>query len=330
MNLNYARTATSASLILLSLVSFSSSAEVVLNATDKQQINALLDRWNDVFNHHADAQPQMVYADQVEWYGKSMSVQQVTASEQAFVKKNEAYYVQRIASQLMIQPAGDEESQSGRDDVRVTFVKNVTLSSGHEANYPAEFLVRKLPQGWRITGETDGVTRYNQKEKSGEKPDASVAKGKFDGKHVSYVWTTSFDPRTGEVCTEETECNSLLWSSDPGVAPVNVTDRLIEGIITLPSLDNSGRDRAVIHTGSYMGAWAPLYLYDIQQKQWIRDIAPISYNVNVEEELSDSDIIKPDTAHPGQVNVVRADMEAVGSGSGEVTKTTSEKLLVLQ
>ena len=326
MNLNYVRTATSASLILLSLVSFSSSAEVTLSATDKQQINALLDRWNDVFNHRADAQPQMVYADQVEWYGKPMPVQQVTASEQAFVKKNEAYYVQRIVSQLVIQPVDDEELQSARGDVRVTFVKNVLPGSGHEENYPAEFLVRKLPQGWRITGETDGITRYNQKEKR----DASVAKGKFDGKHVSYVWTTSFDPRTGDMCTEETDCSSLLWSSDPSVAPVKITDRLIEGITVLPSLDNSGRDRVVIHTGSEMGAWAPLYLYDIQQKQWIRDIAPISYNVNVEEELSDTDIIKPDTAHPGQVNVVRADMEAVGSDSDEVTKTTSEKLLVLQ
>jgi hypothetical protein len=329
MNIHFAHTAIRVSLIVLSLASHTAVAEMQLTDVDEQQINALFNRWNDVFNHVSDAKPQTLYADEVEWYGQSLSAQQVIDSEAVFVNKNKGYH-QSIVSEPTIQAAYDNPAEVASDDVRVTFVKEVSPPSGKEQNYPAEFLVRKLPQGWRIVSETDGVTRFNQKMKSGEEGDASVAKGKFDGRHESYVWTTSFDPRTGGICTEESDCNSLLWNSDPEIAPVYVTDRLIEGVIALPALDNSGRDRVVVHTGWWMGGWSPLYLYDIQQKQWIRDIPPVSYNVNFEEDLTDDVIIKPDAARPGWVKIVNGDMDAVANNSDEVTKTTSERLLVLQ
>ncbi|WNI84114.1 hypothetical protein [Citrobacter portucalensis] len=329
MNIHFVHTATRVSLIALSLASHTAAAEIQLTDADEQQINALFNRWNDVFNCTSDTKPQTLYADQVEWYGQSLSAQQVIDSEAVFVTKNKGYN-QSIVSEPAIQAAYDDPAAAASDDVRVTFVKEVSPPSGKQQNYPAEFLVRKLPQGWRIVSETDGVTRFNQKMKTGEERDASVAKGKFDGKHESYVWTTSSDPRTGGICTEETDCNSLLWNSDPAIAPVNVTDRLIEGVIALPALDNSGRDRVVVHTGWWMGGWSPLYLYDIQQKQWIRDIPPVSYNVNFEEALTDDDIIKPDAARPGWVKIVNGDMDAVANNSDEVTKTTSERLLELK
>ncbi|WP_312949670.1 hypothetical protein [Superficieibacter sp.] len=300
----------------LCLCAFSSWASVTLTSADEQQINALIDRWNDDLNRQEQAQPQSLYAPQVEWFGQTLTAQQVLANQQVFLAKNKNYQ-QSIVSTLNIQPAEE-------DRVQVRFVKRAGLDLDKEQNYPAEFMLKKETSGWRIVSETDGITRAVQ-----SKDDSSlVAKGKFDGSHTSYVWMTDSDPRTGGVCTEEGDCECALWSSVPDVLPVKIPQCLAGGVETVSGLDDSGRDRVLLFPQWWSSALRVLYLYDIQQKQWIKTLPGISFNINLQETATGADLVKRDPAHPGRVNVVQSVFDE--AKEEPTTKVVSQTLRTLK
>ncbi|HEB1449059.1 TPA: hypothetical protein RY419_001465, partial [Escherichia albertii] len=200
-----------------------------LPPADLQAIESLVERWDDVLSKRDNVQPQSLYMPQVEWYGQSLSAQQVLANEQAFLAKN-TDFCQSIVSTLNIQ-----RSYEDKNIVLVSFVKRAGLTYENEQNYPQEIQVTKSAQGWRIVSETDGITLANQsKEKS-----TDVARGKFDGKNKSYVWMREADPRTGGACLPYSKCDCSLWSSDPRVSPIIITQCLIGNVETISGLDNS-------------------------------------------------------------------------------------------
>ncbi|HED5891706.1 TPA: hypothetical protein R5R88_002232 [Salmonella enterica] len=303
----------------LALCIFPAHADITpLTSADEQQIRELIFRWNDALNKTEDAQPQSLYSAQVIWYGQPLSAQKVLANEQAFLAKNDDYR-QRIVSTLNIQPIEQAEGQ-----VSVQFVKRAGISKEKELNYPQELWVAKDSQGWRIVSETDGITRANQsKQKS-----LAVARGKFDGQHQSYVWMSDADPRTGDACLPDTDCDCSLWSSDPAVQPVNIPQCLANTVETLSGLDDSGRDRAVVSPEWWSSNSRRVYVYDIQQSQWIQVLPVIGKELNIQEAVTAKDIVQRDPQHPGQVNVT----EAVWDDANEVMKTaiSTQKLRVLK
>lgn len=303
---------------LFFLGTFAAHADLTLTATDEQQINALVDRWNDVLNRAENAQPQSLYADQVEWFDKTLPAQQVIANSQAFLAKNQQYQ-QSIISTLTIQPV--EESD---DRVMVRFVKSAGLEAFKEKNYPAELQMRKTPAGWRIVSETDAITRANQN----KDVYAGVIKGKFDGKSVSYAWMSDADPRTGGACTEETDCDCTLWNSDPDVKPVKISQCLVGRMETLSGLDDSGRDRVVAFPDWWTSAMRVVYVYDIQQKQWIKTMPGFSMNINLQETDTAADLLKRDPQHPGQVKVTQATFDEVAQEA--TTEVVSQRLWTLK
>lgn len=303
---------------ILCLSPFFAHASFTLTAADEQQINALVDRWNDVLNRAENAQPQSLYAGQVEWFGKTLPAQQAIASSQAFLAKNKQYR-QSIMSTLNIQPV--EESH---DRVMVRFVKSAGLEAFKEKNYPAELELQKVAAGWRIVGETDAITRFNQH----KDVYAGVIKGKFDGKQTSYAWMSEADPRTGGICTEETECECTLWNSDPAVKPVKISQCLVGRMETLSGLDDSGRDRVVAFPEWWTSAMRVVYVYDIQQKQWIKTMPGFSMNINLQETDTAADLIKRDPQHSGKVNVTQATFDEVAEEA--TTEVVSKTLLTLK
>lgn len=312
-------------LCLLAFPGFSAYADTILTATDKQQISGLIEHWNDNYNQYNDGRALTIYAGEVEWFGKKLSAQQVIANEKDFLNKNPEFG-QKILGRLRIMAATFSDSQSEPLSADVRFVKQVELSNGWQQNYPAQFTVQKLSQGWRITEETDGITRHNQDKSD----DEEVVKGKFDGQHVSYVWMSEANPKTGDECTEDTDCESFLWSSDPKVNPVKVSNHLMGNLTMLTQLDDSGRDRVVVHSLWWDGGWLPVYLYDIQHGQWIRDIPVIPYNVNIEETVADSELIKRDPNNVGQINVMRAVLRDTDDDDPVTTEVVTYKLLELK
>jgi len=279
--------------VVLSFGPLFAHAELNLTVSDEQQINALVDRWNNVLNRVQDAQPQSLYADQVDWFGKVLPAQQVIASDREFLAKNKDYR-QSIVSTLNIQPAGEND-----DRVLVRFVKRAGVDTDNEKNYPAELQLQKNAAGWRIVSETDAITRRNQHKND----DTGVAKGKFDGTHISYAWMSDANPRTGGACTPDSDCDCTLWNSDPHIKPVSISQCLAETIETLAGLDDSGRDRALVYPEWWTSALRVIYLYDIQQNQWIKVVPDISYNINIQETHTSADIVKRDVRHPGKVNI---------------------------
>lgn len=127
-----------------------------LPPADLQAIESLVERWDDVLSKRDNAQPQSLYMPQVEWYGQSLSAQQVLANEQAFLAKN-TDFCQSIVSTLNIQ-----RSYEDKNIVLVSFVKRAGLTYENEQNYPQEIQVMKSALGWRIVSETDGITLANQ------------------------------------------------------------------------------------------------------------------------------------------------------------------------
>ncbi|WP_241201533.1 hypothetical protein [Escherichia albertii] len=171
--------------------------------------------------------------------------------------------------------------------------------------------------------ETDGITLANQsKEKN-----TDVARGKFDGKNKSYVWMREADPRTGGACLPYSKCDCSLWSSDPRVSPIIITQCLIGNVETISGLDNSGRDRVVVSPEWWSSAERVVYVFDIQQYQWIRVMPGFMKNLNIQETATAADLLQPDPQHPGQVKVTTAywDLEK----DELLTKVINKKLWVL-
>lgn len=108
-----------------------------LPPADLQAIESLVERWDDVLSKRDNAQPQSLYMPQVEWYGQSLSAQQVLANEQAFLAKN-TDFCQSIVSTLNIQ-----RSYEDKNIVLVSFVKRAGLTYENEQNYPQEIQVTK-------------------------------------------------------------------------------------------------------------------------------------------------------------------------------------------
>ncbi len=304
--------------VVLSFGPLFAHADLNLTVSDEQQINALVDRWNNVLNRVQGAQPQSLYADQVDWFGKVLPAQQVIANDREFLAKNKDYR-QSIVSTLNIQPTGEND-----DRVLVHFVKRAGVNSDNEKNYPAELQLQKNAAGWRIVSETDAITRHNQHKND----DTGVAKGKFDGTHISYVWMSDANPRTGGACTPDSDCDCTLWNSDPRIKPVNISQCLAGTIETLAGLDDSGRDRAVVFPEWWTSAMRVVYVYDIQQNQWIKTLPGFSMNINLQEAATAADLVKRDPQQPGSVNVTQAIYDEVKEEPA--TQVISQTLLTLK
>ncbi|UGS41479.1 hypothetical protein [Pseudocitrobacter corydidari] len=294
-------------ILFIGVMSVPVLAESTLTAKDEQQIRQLMFRWNDALNKTPDAQPQFLYSSKVMWYGRSLSIQQVLAQEQAYLAKNKGYF-QEIISTLNIHPVEQADNL-----FEVSFVKRAGLTLDTSKNYPQEMRVVKEAQGWRIVSETDGITRANQSKE--ERTD--IARGKFDGQKLSYVWMTEEDPRTGKACQPYNACDCALWSSDFWVQPVKIPRCLANTVETLSHLDDSGRDRVVVSPEWWSSNSRLVHVYDIQQGQWIRVLPVIDKNLNIQEAVRAADIVQRSAEHPGQVNVTRA----VWDEENEVTKT---------
>lgn len=290
-------------------------AQAELSATDKQDISALTERWNQHLNASAKEGGGELYAAQVEWFGQHLKREEVLQRQQTFAA-HAPQYAQRIITPLDI----TEDEKGG---AQVAFVKQAGLEAKQVKNYPAQLTVTKLPEGWRIGGETDLLTRLNQKDPSVQ---GLLAKGKFDGSNKEVVWVSAHDPKTGGSCDEEGDCECQLWSSNPMVQPAVVPQCIGGGVETLSQLDESGRDRVVVFPQWWTSAWRVVYVFDIQQGQWTKALPSFPMNINVQEEDDAAALVKRDTQHNGYVLVKKALWDE--KQEDIVTPQESEPLLV--
>lgn len=313
--------------LLLLWTIFPVSAQAELTSVDKQQITALIERWNAMLSKKENVQPETIYADQVEWYGVKMSASQVSAKVQDFLQKN-VQFQQEIVDQVKMQPYNRFNPDNRPDVVMVSFVKLAGLTGEKKMYYPAEMLVKKEANGWRVVSETDNITQANQKNERAY----LAAKGKFDGKNSSYAWMTEQNPRTGGACIDDEdgayECQCFLWNSNPNIQPVKIRQCLVGYVMTIKDLDGSGRDRIALGPDWWSSGWRVIYLYDIQQGQWIKTIPSFSMNISIQEGAMADGLIKPDPQHPGMIQIKDADID---EASGEPTiKIETHKLWELK
>ncbi|EIX6431729.1 carbohydrate porin [Salmonella enterica] len=305
----------------------SAFAQSALTSVDEQQISALIERWNAVLRKEKGAQAESLYADNVIWYGENMTSRDVITKIKDFLIKNKQYE-QDIVDRIKIQPFDRFDIDNNKDIIRVNFVKLAGLTSEKQQYYPAEFLVKKETSGWRIISETDNITQANQK-----KDRAYLAtKGKFDGKSASYAWMTEENPRTGGACIDDEkgadECQCHLWNSNPKIQPVQIRQCLPGAVVTIKDLDGSGRDRIALMPDWWSSAWRVIYLYDIQQGQWIKTMPSFAMNINLQEGVTPDSLIQPDLQHPGMVKITDVDID---ENSGEpVIKVKTSKLWELK
>lgn len=271
-------------------------AGAALTPQDEQEIGKLIAQWNVFKNRPQAASAAALYAGQITFYGKTLPLSAVVEQNAAFVQKH-PHYTQKIVNRLTID-ALDEAQPAAQ----VTFVKAAGLEASSERYYPATLLVAKQAEGWRIREESDWITESNQQKEK----DYRVAGGRFNGVTKSYAWLSASDPKTGGVCDESGDCECDVWNSDPAIAPAKLPSCIGGGVETLAGLDESGRDRLLIYPQWWTSAWSVAYLYDIQQKQWVKAIPSFSMNTNVQENVQGKELVARDARHPGQVIVAQA------------------------
>lgn len=302
-------------------------AQNAISPSDEQQISALIYQWNAVLNAEKGAQPDHLYAERVMWYGEEMSSLAVSHKIMDFLAKNKQYE-QHIVEKVKIQIVDRFDIDKNNDTLRVNFVKQAGLTSDKQQYYPAEILVKKEGDGWRIVSETDYITQANQNKDFAY----LVAKGKFDGENISYAWMMEENPLTGGACRDNEKgsyaCQCSLWNSNLKIQPVKIRQCLMGAVETIKNLDGSGRDRVALIPDWWSSAWRVVYLYDIQQDQWIKTMPSFSMNINFQEDMKATAIFQPDTQHPGMIKVTAVDMD---ENSGEpVLKVETHKLWELK
>lgn len=271
------------------------TAQAELTAGDKQIISRQVEVWNQHLNGNAVPTANDLYAAQVEWFGQHLQRHEVLRRQQEFFSRT-PHYVQRVITALDI--ADDDAG-----NVQVSFVKQAGIDEQQLKNYPAQLTFSKQPDGWRISGETDLLSRVNLKDDSAQ---GLLAKGKFDGNSKEVVWVSANDPGTGGSCEEEGDCECKLWSSNPAIQPAVVPQCIGGGVETLSQLDDSGRDRVVLFPQWWTSAWRVIYVFDIQQGQWTKALPPFPFNINIQETDNAATLVKRDTQHNGYVLVKKA------------------------
>ncbi|MGY5955981.1 DUF3828 domain-containing protein [Kosakonia sp. BK9b] len=266
-----------------------------LSSTDRQAITQQVQHWNSYLNGEQGATDSNLYAAQVQWFGQNLASDAVLSKQRDF-KLHSPQYAQRIISTLDI-----NEDETGQ--VWVEFVKQAGITADKLKNYPAQLGFKKEAAGWRIRDETDLLTRLNQKDPAAE---GRLAKGKFDGVNKDVVWVTARDPKSGGSCDMDGDCQCSLWSSNPAVQPAIVPQCIGGGVDVLSTLDDSGRDRVVIFPEWWTSAWRVVYVYDIQQGQWIKALPPFPMNINVQEQDDAATLVQRDPQHSGRVLVKKA------------------------
>lgn len=316
------------SICLLLLCSIPTAfAQRTITPVDEQQISALIYRWNAVLNAEKGVQSDSLYADKVKWYGEEMTSQTVISKIHDFLNKNKQYD-QSIVDKIKIQIYDRFDIDKNTDILRVNFVKQAGLTSDKQQYYPAEFLVKKGANGWRIVSETDNITQANQNKDLAY----LVAKGKFDGKNSSYAWMTEENPLTGGACLGDEDgsyaCQCNLWNSNLKIQPVKIRQCLVGAVETIKDLDGSGRDRVALIPDWWSSAWRVVYLYDIQQGQWIKTMPSFSMHISLQEGTTADALFQPDAQHPGMVKVTDVDIDE-NSGLPEL-KVETRKLWELK
>lgn len=269
-------------------------AGATLTAQDERDIHTLISQWNALKNHPQPA--AAIYASQVRFYGKTLPLSAVAEQNSAFVQEHPRY-AQKIINRLTIDALDGEQPAA-----QVSFVKLAGLETASQRYYPAQLRVVKQPEGWRINEESDWITESNQQKEN----DYRVAGGRFNGAIKSYAWLSATDPVTGGVCDESGDCECEVWNSDPAIKPAKLPSCIGGGVETLAGLDDSGRDRLIVYPQWWTSAWSVVYLYDIQQKQWVKAIPSFSMNSNVQEEATGRELVARDAQRPGQVIVAQA------------------------
>lgn len=119
-----------------------------------------------------------------------------------------------------------------------------------------------------------------------------------------------------------------LWNRAPLGAVCKNPPMPANTVETLSQLDDSGRDRVVVSPEWWSSNSRLVYVYDIQQGQWIRVLPSIVKYRNIQEAARAEDIAQRDAEHPGQVKVTRA----VWDEENEEMKTevATQKLWVLK
>lgn len=292
-------------------------AQAELSAADRQEITRQVERWNHYLNGEQNATGSDLYTAQVQWFGQPLASDAVLNKQHDFQTRT-PQFSQRIISTLDI--AEDEAGQ-----VWVEFVKQAGTDGKQVKNYPAQLMFKKEAGGWRISGETDLLTRLNQKDTAVE---GRVAKGKFDGVNKDIVWLSARDPQNGGSCDMDGDCQCSVWSSNPAIQPAILPQCIGGGVQVLSQLDDSGRDRVVIFPEWWTSAWRVVYVYDIQQGQWIKAIPSFPMNTNMQEEDDAATLVKRDPQHSGNVLVKKALWDE--KQEDIITPQNSEALQVLK
>ena len=140
-------------LTILGLTSCKNDQKKTVNPTEETPpIEALTSQWNTNLNDHDLQSLAPLYADQVAFYSKSFSKEQVISDKNAFIKKYPDFK-QSITGNIVLDKINDNQYS-------VSFPKHTSFNN--KTLDVQEYLVfEKIDGSWKITHESDRVLPKN-------------------------------------------------------------------------------------------------------------------------------------------------------------------------
>lgn len=254
--------------ILLLLLLAACTGKSNKETTKTPDLQAFVKEWNTALAEHKTTVLASYYADNINFYGKEKSKEELQKIQADFFKIYADYY-QQIK--------GDISTSTISDKVwKCTFVKSVT-TKGKTTDYTAYFHVQLENDKLQIILESDLTTDANlkkAKDNFAAKHEGGIV-GDFDGDgEKEELWIVKPKIIADEMDCDGT-CESILKCSNPKLNNY-VLDNSIGGDLTnFGDLDEDGKDEIGILPHWFTSCWKSYFVLTYQNDNWANLISPV-------------------------------------------------------
>ncbi len=257
----------------------------------EEQVEAAIYQWNDA--HAAKHQDDLkaLFADQVQFYGTSLSRSEVLARKKQLLEQK-SDFKQKLSSNIRVVEKDGHAHGS--------FVKEVTIE-GKTKKYPSYLEFARVNGKWLIVTEGDAVTDKNLTKHTG----SSV--GDYDGDGAKETARLVIPNVDWEALDCEGPCNCKIAFSDPNLPEIPIENCVGGSPVNEGDLDDDGADEIGLLPWWFTSCWRGYQVWTLKEGKASHLIpSPMTHcnqwDVNAE-------VVEKDPERPGYLIVRETSMK---------------------